>query len=134
MASGVNRVCLIGHVVRAFEVKYTPGNNTAVCEFSIALNSREKVDGEWQDYASFVDVTVWGEQAEACAQYLGKGSQVGVDGKLRQDRWQTQDGGKRSKIKVVADNVQFLKSHGRDEQEASGTTADFGGDFGQVPF
>jgi single-strand DNA-binding protein len=113
MASGVNRVCLIGHVVRDFETKYTPGNNTAVCEFSIALNSREKVDGEWQDYASFVDVTVWGEQAEACAQHLGKGSQVGVDGKLKQERWETKEGGKRSKIKVIAQSVQFLNTRER---------------------
>jgi len=126
MPQGINRVLLIGHITRDFDVKYTAGNNTAVCEFSIAMNSREKVDGEWQDYASFVDVTVWGKQAEACAQHLGKGSLVGVDGKIRQDRWE-KDGQKRSKIKVVAQNVQFLNSRGRDD-------APDGSDFGDATF
>lgn len=122
MAQSVNRVLLIGHITRDFDVKYTPGNNTAVCEFSIAMNSREKVNDEWVDRADFIDVTVWGEQAEACAQHLGKGSLVGVDGKLRQDRWE-KDGQKRSKIKVVAQNIQFLNTRERDDAPDA---ADFG--------
>lgn len=127
MGQSINRVCFFGHIVRDFEVKYTPGNNTAVCEFSIALNSREKVDGEWQDYASFVDITVWGDQAEACAQHLGKGSQVAVDGRIRQERWKAKDGSNRSKLKVVAQSVQFLNT--RERESAPDAAAGFGDDI-----
>jgi len=123
--SSINRVLIVGRVVRDFEVKYT-ASSSAVAEMSIAVNGTEKVDGQWKERVEFIDVTVWGEQAEACAQHLGKGSLVGVDGKIRQDRWE-KDGQKRSKIKVVAQNVQFLNSRGRDD-------APDGSDFGDATF
>ena len=113
MAS-VNRVVLIGHVTRDFSVKYTGGDSggTAIIEFGIALNSREKVNGEWQDRADFFDVTMFGDQAEHVAKRVGKGSLVGVEGRLRLDRWE-KDGQKHSRVRVIATNVEWLGGKSR---------------------
>lgn len=109
--ANINRVVLVGNLTRDPELRHTP-SGTAVCEFGIAVNTREKDpgSGEWVDRADFFDVTVWGDQGEACATYLKKGSPAGVDGRLRQDRWETQDNQKRSKVKIIAAVVQFLGS------------------------
>lgn len=125
--SGINRVVIVGHLTRDPELRYTQSEQ-AVCEFSIAVNSREKDgSGEWQDRADFFDVTVWGNQAESCAQNLAKGKLTGVEGRLRQDRWKSKDTNEnRSKVKIVATNVQFLGA--RDGQpSAEPSDSDFGG-------
>lgn len=109
---GINRVLLVGNLTRDPELTHTAGG-TAVAKFGIAVNSREKVGEVWQDRADFFDVTVFGHQADAVDEYLVKGRPAAVDGRLRQDRWQDKDsGGNRSKIVVIADNVQFLP-HGQ---------------------
>jgi single-strand DNA-binding protein len=119
--SGVARAIVVGNLTRDPELRHT-GGGTPVCELSVAVNSREKVNGEWQDRADFFEVTVWGNQAEACGQYLAKGRAVAVDGRLRQERWESQEGDKRSKVKIVADNVQFLGSgEGRSEEGSFGS-------------
>lgn len=106
--TSINRVLLVGHLTRDPELRHTAGG-TAVCEFSMALNSREKVNGEWDDRVDYFDIVVWGNQGENCAQYLAKGKLVGVDGRLRQDRWEDKDSGqKRSRVKITADAIQFL--------------------------
>ncbi|MGL4986071.1 MAG: single-stranded DNA-binding protein [Treponemataceae bacterium] len=102
----VNKVILIGRLTRDAELKYTQGG-AAILTFSIAVNRRKKSGDQWVDEASFFDVVLYGKFGETLNQYLSKGKQVGVDGELRQDRWE-QDGQNRSKIVIVADNVQLL--------------------------
>ena len=106
MAVDLNRVILIGRLTRDAELKFTAGGQ-AVCKFSIAVNRKKKDGDAWTDEASFFDITLWGRQAEALEQYLLKGKQIGVDGELRQDRWQ-QDGQNRSKIDIIANSIQLL--------------------------
>jgi single-strand DNA-binding protein len=102
----LNHVVLIGRLTRDAELKYT-ANGQAVCKFSIAVNRRRKNGDQWEDEANFFDIVVWGRQGESLAQYLVKGKMVGVDGELRQDRWQ-QDGQNRSKVEIVANYLQLL--------------------------
>ena len=102
----INHVVIVGRLTRDAELKYTAGGQ-AVCKFSVAINRRRKNGDQWEDEANYFDTVVWGRQAETLAQYLLKGKQVGVDGELRQDRWQ-QDGQNRSKIEIVANNIQLL--------------------------
>lgn len=104
--SDVNHVVLIGRLTRDSELKYTAGG-TAVCKFAIANDRRKKVGDEWKDETSFYDVVLWGKRGEAINQYLVKGKQVAIDGELHQNRW-TQDGQSRSKIEIVADEVELL--------------------------
>jgi single-strand DNA-binding protein len=102
----INHVVLVGRLTRDAELKYTAGGQ-AVCKFSVAINRRRKNGDQWVDEANFFDVVLWGRQGEALNQYLVKGKVVGVDGELRQDRWE-QDGQNRSKVEVVATNIQLL--------------------------
>jgi len=110
----VNHVILIGRLTRDAELKYTAGGQS-VCKFSIAVNLRRKNGDQWIDEASFFDVVLWGKTGETLNQYLTKGKQIAVDGKLRQDRWE-QDGQNRSKVEIMADNVQLLGG-GQDRQQ-----------------
>lgn len=106
--ANVNKVLLIGRLTRDPELRYTP-NGTAVCDFGLAVGRKWKSpDGSWKEETCFVDVTVWQKQAENCAEYLKKGREAFVEGRLVLDQWQAPDGQKRSKLKVVALNVQFL--------------------------
>ncbi len=102
-----NRVVLMGNLTRDPELRYTQ-SGTAVCSFGLAMNRRYKVNEEWRDEPCFVDITVWSKQGENCNQYLSKGSSALVEGRLNFRSWVTQDGQKRSKLDVVADNVTFL--------------------------
>jgi single-strand DNA-binding protein len=102
----LNHVVLVGRLTRDAELKYT-ANGQAVCKFSVALNRRRKSGDQWVDEANFFDIVLWGKQGESLNQYLIKGKQVGVDGELRQDRWE-QDGQNRSKVEIVANNIQLL--------------------------
>jgi single-strand DNA-binding protein len=102
----LNQVVLIGRLTRDAELKYTAAGQ-AVCKFSIAVNRRKKVGEQWEDEANFFDVVVWGRQGESLHPYLVKGKMVGVNGELRQDRWQ-QDGQNRSKVEVVTNYLQLL--------------------------
>ncbi|MDR0455268.1 MAG: single-stranded DNA-binding protein [Treponema sp.] len=102
----LNHVVLIGRLTRDAELK-SIASGQAVCKFSIAVNRRRKNGDQWEDEANFFDIVVWGRQGESLHQYLVKGKMVAVDGELRQDRWQ-QDGQNRSKIEIVANNIQLL--------------------------
>jgi single-strand DNA-binding protein len=102
----LNHVTLIGRLTRDAELKYT-SSGQAVCKFSIAVNRRRKNGDQWEDEANFFDIVLWGRQGEALNQYLVKGKMIGVEGELRQDRWQ-QDGQNRSKVEIVANNLQLL--------------------------
>jgi single-strand DNA-binding protein len=112
MAASLNKVLLIGNLTRDPEVKYTP-KGTAVCDLGIAVNDSYKAqDGTIKEVTTFVDVEVWGRTAENCKQYLSKGRQVFVEGQLKLDTWETQQGEKKSKMRVRADRVQFLGGPG----------------------
>jgi single-strand DNA-binding protein len=102
----LNHVVLIGRLTRDAELK-SIASGQSVCKFSIAVNRRRKNGDQWEDEPNFFDIVVWGRQGESLHQYLVKGKMVGVDGELRQDRWQ-QDGQNRSKVEIVANYLQLL--------------------------
>jgi single-strand DNA-binding protein len=108
--STMNRVFLMGNLTRDPEVRYTP-SGTAVGDLGLAVNETYKNKaGETVESTVFVDIEVWSRQAETCAEYLYKGSPVLVEGRLKLDQWENQQGEKRSKLRVRADRVQFLGS------------------------
>ena len=107
MAS-MNKVILVGNLTRDPEVRYIP-SGTAVSDLGLAVSeSYRNKSGENVEKTCFVDVVVWGRQAETCGEYLSKGSPVLVEGRLQLDQWENQQGEKRSKLRVRADRVQFL--------------------------
>lgn len=108
--ANLNKVMLIGNLTRDPEVRYTP-KGTAVADIGLAINRYFQNDnGERQEETTFVDVTLWGKQAELAQQYLGKGRPVYIEGRLQLDTWQDKDGQKRNKLKIVCENMQFLGS------------------------
>jgi single-strand DNA-binding protein len=108
--ANINRVVLVGNLTKDPELRTTP-NGTSVCKLRIAVNTRQKdAAGNWGDKPNYFDVTVWGNQAESCSQYLSKGRPVGVDGRLDWREWDAQDGTKRQAVEIIADTVQFLGS------------------------
>lgn len=113
MSLNYNRVIIAGNLTRDPELREAGASQVA--GFGLAVNRRYKGrDGEMQEETTFVDVEAWGRTAELCGQYLSKGRAALVEGRLKLDSWEDKDGGKRSKLKVVADSVQFLG--GRQEE------------------
>ena len=106
----INHVVLVGRLTRDAELKYT-ASGQAVSKFSIAINRRRKNGDQWEDEANFFDIVLWGKQGESLQNYLVKGKMVGIEGELRQDRWQ-QDGQNRSKIEIIANYIQLLGGGG----------------------
>lgn len=114
MARSFNQVILMGNLTRDPELRQTP-NGQNVCSFSLALNrSYKAADGNWQEATDYVDVVAWGPLGERVAQYLHKGSQCLVNGRLQSRSWD-QDGQKRSKVEVNAQDVTFLGGKGDGE-------------------
>lgn len=114
MAS-LNKVLLMGNLTRDPELRYTPGSNAAVCEFGIAINRRFIQNGQERDETCFVDIVVWGKQAESCSRYLQKGANVFVEGRLTFEQWvEKESQKKRSRLRVTADRVQFLNGRRED--------------------
>lgn len=105
--AGFNKVILMGNLTRAPELRYTP-SGTPVASFGLAISRRFKQGDDLKEEVCFVDLVVFGKQAEHCAQYLNKGSGVVIEGRLQQRRWETEDGQKRSKHELVAQSVTFL--------------------------
>ena len=129
----VNRVILAGRLTRDPETRFTPAG-TAVTGFSLAVNRRYKVNNEVKEEVSFFDIVVFGRQGENCAEYLSKGRPVLVEGRLKQRSWES-DGVKRSKVEVVADNVQFLGSpRGASAEGAQGAEAAPDAQDDDIPF
>ena len=108
MAS-LNKVFLLGNLTRDPDLRALP-SGSAVCEFGIAVNRRYmSSNGQEVEEPCFVDIVVWGRSAESCKQYLEKGSQVMIEGRLQLDQWEDRNGGgKRSRLRVIAEQVQFL--------------------------
>jgi single-strand DNA-binding protein len=121
MARSVNQVILMGNLTRDPELRQTP-NGQNVCGFGLALNRAYRTQsGDWQEATDFIDIVTWGPLAERVSQYLAKGRRVLVQGRLQSRSWE-QDGQKRSKVEVVANDVTFLDSRGvsvDQEQEAA---------------
>jgi single-strand DNA-binding protein len=135
MAS-LNSVCLLGHLTRNPEVRYS-SSGTPVAALGLAVNNRiKRSDDSWQDDPCFVDVVVFGNQAEACAKYLHKGDPVLLEGRLQYRTWEDQQGQKRSKHEVIASRVQFLPKPGpRSEADDSLSGASIGAEGDDdVPF
>ena len=103
-----NKVILLGNLTRDPEVRYTP-NGIAVASFAIAVNRKYKQGDETKEEVSYIDIVVFGKQAESCGQYINKGDAVLIDGRLQQRRWDDKESGqKRNKIEVVAQSVNFM--------------------------
>jgi len=108
-----NKVLLIGNLTRDPELRYTPGG-TPVCDFGLAVNRQwTSREGERNDETCFVDCTAWSKQATVISEYMSKGRPLFVEGRLKLDSWETPDG-RRSKLKVVVENFQFLGKRGDD--------------------
>lgn len=111
MARSFNQVILMGNLTRDPELRTIPSGQS-VCSFSLALNRSYKgQDGEWQEATDYVDIVAWGPLGERVAQYLSKGRPCLVNGRLQSRSWE-QDGQKRSKVEVVAQDVTFLGGRG----------------------
>lgn len=106
-----NQVVLVGNLTRDPELRYTPGENKAVCGFTLAVDTGAKKENA--PSADFIPVTVWDKAAEACAAHLKKGASVLVSGRIKSERWE-KDGQKRSRLGIVARSVKFLSSPRKD--------------------
>lgn len=137
MSASLNKVFLIGNLTADPELQYT-SNGTARARFRVAVNRQYKdSSGQLQEETTFVPIITWGNQAENCANYLSKGRSVAVEGRLRIDTFETQEGEKRKVVEVVAQNVQFLGGPPRSASEP-GTVSDSDSESGsqdeEVPF
>ncbi|MCA8976009.1 MAG: single-stranded DNA-binding protein [Planctomycetes bacterium] len=141
-----NKVILLGNLTRDVELRHTQGG-TAIGKFGMAVNRKYSANGEQKESTCFVDLTAWGRQAEVLAQYVHKGSQLFIEGRLEYSTWESQEGGKRSKLEVVVENFQFVGSGsgarsggggggggrgGRQSGEAEAGGGDV--DYGDIPF
>lgn len=108
----LNKVMLMGNLTRDPEVRYTP-KGSAVGDLSIAINRVYRTDdGQSREEVCYVDIVVWGRQAETCKEYLTKGRPIFVEGRLQLDQWES-NGEKKSKLRVVAERIQFLGGGGQ---------------------
>jgi single-strand DNA-binding protein len=117
----LNKVFLIGNLTRDPELRVTP-KGTAICQFGLAVNRQYKDEsGATRDETAFIDIEAWGKQGELCSKYLQKGSLSFIEGRLRFDSWEDKTSGqKRTKLKVVLENVQFLSRGGGGGAAAAG--------------
>lgn len=114
--ANINRVTITGNLTADPELRSLP-SGTSVCQLRVAVNHRRRNDqtGEWIEEPNYFDVTVFGAQGDNCSTYLSKGRPVAIDGRLRWSEWEAKDGtGKRQKVEIVAQTVQFLGSRGDD--------------------
>ncbi|UYV13591.1 MAG: single-stranded DNA-binding protein [Phycisphaera sp.] len=110
MAGNFNRVFLMGNLTRDIEMRHTP-QNMAIAKIGLAVNRKFKTQsGEQREETTFVDCDAFGRTAEVMAQYLRKGRPVFIEGRLKLDQWQDQQGNNRSKLKVVIESFQFIDS------------------------
>ncbi len=112
-----NKVIFAGNLTRDPELRYS-AQGTPICNFGLAVNSRVKQGQEWKEEVLFIDIVVFGKQAEPCGQYLSKGRPALVEGRLRERRWE-HDGQQRSKFEVLAQTVRFLGTGGGKRQAES---------------
>ena len=130
MSNDLNRVILVGRLTRDPELRHTPAG-AAVCSFSLA-NGRSYTQGsEKKEQTSYFDIVAWSKLGELIAEYCKKGTQIAVEGRLQQRTWNDSEGNRKSKIEVVADNIQFLaKPKDQAAEQHNGIGQDV---TGQVP-
>lgn len=121
----MNKVILLGNLTRDPELRYST-SGVAIAKFGLASNRRFKQGDDLKEEVCFVDVTVFGKRAESLPQYIRKGSKVLIDGRLQQERWETEDGQKRSKHAVVAESVTFLDKAGQGDGEQAEKDKEWG--------
>jgi single-strand DNA-binding protein len=112
--AGVNKVIVVGNLGRDPEARFTQGG-LAICKLSVAVTERVKDGDAWKDETEWVRVTVFGKTAENAAQYLQKGRQVYVEGRLKTDKYKDKDGVEKTSVEVIASNVVFLAGGGDDK-------------------
>ena len=122
----INNIILIGRLTKdcgadQYSFNYTK-NGTAHAILSIAVNRSVKQNEQWQEEVSYFDIELWGKTAENLKPYLLKGTQIGVAGYLKQERWKDKDGNNKSKIVVVADNISLLGSKSNNSGSKPTTT------------
>ena len=127
MSRGLNKVQIIGHLGKEPEMRYTPSGKP-VTTFTVAVSrSWNTVDGERHNETEWFNVVAWGNLAEICKQYLNKGQQVYVEGRLQTRRWEDKEGGKHNSVEVVANEMMMLgerREHNNHTQPASDTTSE----------
>lgn len=118
-----NKVILVGRLTRDIELKYLP-SGSSVAQFGLATsrNWKDQNTGERKEETMFIDITVFGKGAEIANQYLRKGNRVLIEGRLSLDQWQDGEGNKRSKHKIIADNVQFMETKAESMASASSSS------------
>lgn len=133
MAS-LNKVLLIGNLTRDPELRVTP-KGTAICQFGLAVNRSYKDDaGQTREETTFVDIEAWGRQGETISKYCTKGRSLFVEGRLRLDQWEDKASGqKRSRLKVVLDNFQFIGGRGEGGGEGGADRGEGGGGYEAAP-
>lgn len=115
--TGLNHVVLIGNLTRAPQLRQIP-SGTSVADLGLATNEHYRTsNGDIAETTCFVDIVTWGKQAENCSKFLRKGSPIFVEGKLQLDQWKTDDGQKRSRLRVKADRVRFLSKNPDSQKE-----------------
>jgi single-strand DNA-binding protein len=120
MARGVNKVILLGNVGKDPEVRYTQ-SGTAVATFSLATSDRKKgPDGQWADHTEWHNIVAWEKTAEVCSQYVKKGSQVYLEGKIQTRKWQDKEGNSRYTTEIVANQLVLLGKGGGQRPEGAG--------------
>ena len=123
----INRVNISGNLTRDPELRSTAGG-TQILSFGVAVNDRRRNQqtGEWEDVPNFVDCVVFGARAEPLSRFLSKGAKVAIEGKLRYSTWESKEGGKRSKLEVVVDEVEFLSSRNQQSGQQYGQSQQYG--------
>lgn len=127
-----NKVIVGGNLVRDPEIRFLP-SGLSVTNFTVAVNHSYRQENEQKEEVSYFDVVVFGKQGESCAEYLSKGRAVLVEGRLRQRRWESEEGQRRSKIEIVAQQVQFL-GPAREGSRAGPKTPDMEAADEDIPF
>ena len=135
----MNKVVIIGRLTKDPELKYTPGNGTAVTQITVAVERRFKKDG--QQEADFIPVVIWGKSAESTAQYMRKGLLMGVSGRIQTRNYDHKDGYKVYVTEVVAEEIKFLEWGNKTEGSSTSSGTDYDGfedmtpiDDDQIPF
>ena len=135
MARGVNKAILLGNLGKDPEVRYTQ-SGSAVANFSLATTERRKQGDQWVDHTEWHNIVVFGKTAENCGQYLQKGSQIYLEGRIQTRKWEDRDGNTRYMTEVVANDVQFLsrtKGQGDGGGYGGGGYGGGGGNYGGPP-
>ena len=118
-----NKVILMGHLTRDPDLRFIQ-SGTPVAQFGLAINRRRNGEGGPKEEVTFIEVVAWGRLAEICGEYLTKGAPILVEGRIQQDRWETEEGEHRSQLKVIAETVRFLPwGRSREEEDDEEGTA-----------